>query len=177
MRVTLRLELDAAPDAVWELLHDPRALGAVLAPLLTIEPVAARRLPASWTEGDHRLRVRLLGLVVLGEQRIRFSARRRGDVRIVEDAGGPESGVLGLVSGWRHRMAVSPLPGRRTLYRDRLDFSAGVLTPLVWPGMWLLWRWRARGIRRAARMSASARSTARPSSSAAATEQTTASRG
>jgi hypothetical protein len=43
---------------------------------------------------------------------------------------------------------VSPLPGGRTFYRDRLDISAGPLTPVVWIGTWLLWQYRAMGIRR-----------------------------
>ena len=148
MRVTLRLELDAYPDAVWAILHDPRALAAVVAPLMELEPVGHRRFPPTWTPGDHLVRLRLFGVLPLGDQRIRLSTSRRGDARILEDSGGPVSGVLGLVTGWRHRMAVSPLPGGRTLYRDRLDVSAGVLTPFVWLGLWAIWQYRARGIRR-----------------------------
>lgn len=147
MRVTLRFELDASPDEVWEFLHDPLALGEVVAPLLELEPVGHRRFPPRWTPGDHLVRTRLLGIVPLGDQRIRLSATRRGDARILEDSGGPISGVLGVVTGWRHRMAVSPAPGGGTLYRDRLDISAGILTPLVWVGTWMLWQYRAGRIR------------------------------
>lgn len=148
MRVTLRLELDAYPETVWAMLHDPLALGAVVAPLMELEPVGHRRFPPTWTSGDHLVRLRLFGLLPLGDQRIRLSTSRKGDARILEDSGGPVSGVLGLVTEWRHRMAVSPLPGGRTLYRDRLDVSAGILTPLAWAGLWLLWQFRAVGIRR-----------------------------
>jgi len=148
MRVTLRLELDALPETVWDMLHDPLALGAVVAPLLELEPVGHRRFPPRWTPGDHLVRSRALGLVPIGDQVIRLSTRRVGDARILEDSGGPVSGALAIVTGWRHRMAVSPLPGHRTLYRDRLDVDAGLLTPVVWIGVWALWQWRARGIRR-----------------------------
>lgn len=148
MRVTLRLELDAYPETVWTMLHDPLALAAVVAPLFELEPVGHRRFPPTWTAGDHLVRLRLLGLVALGDQRIRLSTSRKGDARILEDSGAPVSGVLGLITGWRHRMAVSPLPGGRTLYRDRLDVSAGLLTPVVWLGLWALWQYRALGIRR-----------------------------
>lgn len=147
MRVTLRLELDAAPDDVWELLHDPLALAEVVAPLLRIEPVGHRRFPPRWTTSDHVVRTRLLGVATLGDQRIRLSASRRGDARILEDSGGPVSGLLGVVTSWRHRMAVSPAPGGGTLYRDRLDLSAGALTPFVWIGTWALWQYRAARIR------------------------------
>lgn len=148
MRVTLRLELDAYPETVWAMLHDPLALAAVVDPLLELEPVGHRRFPPTWTPGDHLVRLRLLGLIPLGDQRIRLSMSRKGDARILEDSGGPVSGVLGLVTGWRHRMAVSPLPGGRTLYRDRLDVSAGILTPVAWITLWVLWQVRAIGIRR-----------------------------
>jgi hypothetical protein len=147
MRVTLRFEIDATPDAVWEMLHDPRALRDVVTPLLELAPVGHPRFPPRWTAGDHLVRLRLLGLVPLGDQRIRLSTSRRGDARILEDSGGPVSGLLGIVTGWRHRMAVSPAPGGRTLYRDRLDISAGPLTPFVWLGTWALWQFRARRIR------------------------------
>lgn len=148
MRVLLRFEIDAYPDEVWAMLHDPLALGQVVAPLLTVEPVGHRRFPPTWTLGDHLVRLRLFGLVPVGHQRIRLSVSRRGGARILEDSGGPISGALGILTGWRHRMAVSPLPDGRTLYRDRLDISAGWLTPVVWLGTWALWQYRAIGIRR-----------------------------
>ncbi len=148
MRVVLRFELDAYPDEVWAMLHDPLALGEVVAPLIEMEPVGHRRFPPTWSSGDHLVRLRLLGVVAIGDQRIRLSTSRRGDARILEDSGGPVSGALGLVRGWRHRMAVSPLPGGRTLYRDRLDLSAGLLTPVAWIAVWALWQYRAIGIRR-----------------------------
>ena len=37
------------------------------------------------------------------------------------------------------------MPGT-TLLRDRLEISAGALTPLVWPAMWAFWQWRAHGL-------------------------------
>ena len=40
-------------------------------------------------------------------------------------------------------MAVTRTEGDRTLYRDRLDISAGLLTPIVWLGAWAFWQWRA----------------------------------
>jgi hypothetical protein len=150
MRVVLQLDLDAYPNDVWEMLHDPVALGEIVAPLLELEPVGHRRFPPRWNSGDHFVRLRLLGLLAIGDQRIRLTESRRADARILEDSGGPISGAIGLVSTWRHRMAVSPLPGGRTFYRDRLDISAGVLTPLVWFAAWLLWQYRAVGIRRVA---------------------------
>jgi hypothetical protein len=148
MRVQLRFEIDAYPDEVWAMLHDPLALGQVVAPLLTVDPVGHRRFPPTWTPGDHLVRLRLFGILTVGDQKIRLSMSRRAGARILEDSGGPVSGPLNIVTSWRHRMAVAPAAGGRTLYRDRLDISAGVLTPFVWLGSWVLWQYRAAGIRR-----------------------------
>ena len=144
MRVQLKLVLDAPPDAVWAALRSPSVLAEVAYPFFTFEPLSPRGLPREWTEGEHPVAASVLwGVIPAGEQVIDISYRERGDVRIVEDSGGPVSGVLAVVTGWRHRMAVSPAPDGRTLYRDRLDISAGLLTPLVWIGAWAFWQWRA----------------------------------
>jgi hypothetical protein len=93
----------------------------------------------------------LCGIIDAGTQNIELRFRRRGEVRIFEDHGGPISGPLAIVRRWRHRMAVSagPIPGT-TLLRDRLEFSAGPLTAVIWIGFWLFWQWRARGLLRLA---------------------------
>jgi hypothetical protein len=143
MRVQLKLVLDAPPDAVWAALRSPAVLAEVAHPFFAFDPLSPRGLPRVWTEGEHPVAASVLwGTIPVGEQVIDISFRERGDVRIVEDAGGPVSGVLAVVTGWRHRMAVSAGPGGRTLYRDRLDISAGALTPVVWIGAWLFWQWR-----------------------------------
>jgi hypothetical protein len=147
MRVVLKFEIDAYPDEVWARLHEPAAFQSVAAPLLEFEPVGHRRFPPTWTTGDHLVRARLFGIVPVGDQVIRVSDSRRGAARIVEDSGGPVSGALAIIDGWRHRMAVSPLPDGRTLFRDRLDISAGILTPAVWFGTWLFWQYRGQRIR------------------------------
>jgi hypothetical protein len=143
MRVQLKLVLDAPPDAVWAALRSPAVLAEVAHPFFAFDPLSPRGLPRVWTEGEHPVAASVLwGTIPVGEQVIDISFRERGNVRIVEDAGGPVSGVLAVVTGWRHRMAVSAGPGGRTLYRDRLDISAGALTPVVWIGAWLFWQWR-----------------------------------
>lgn len=149
MRVQLRLELDSAPDRVWDALRSPRSLAAVYAPLLELVPLEPAVFPERWPEGEARVALStLLGIVPLGQQRIVISYAERGGTRILEDSGRPETGPLSVVTRWRHRMAVVPLPGGRSLYLDRLDVSAGLLTPVVWIGMWAMWQWRGVRMRR-----------------------------
>lgn len=150
----LRLELDCPPDAAWDAVRSPRVLAEVYGPLVDLVPLDPPVFPEQWGEGGGEVRVALsaiLGLVPLGEQRIRLSFSERGDARVLEDSGAPVSGPLSLVTRWRHRMAVAPAPGGRTLYRDRLDVGAGLATPVVWAALWVLWQWRGVRLRRLAR--------------------------
>ena len=68
----------------------------------------------------------------------------------MRDFGGGISGPLALVTRWRHSMAIAPTPDGRTLYRDQLEFSAGLLTLPMWLVYWVFWQWRGFGMKRLA---------------------------
>ena len=154
MRVLLKLVLDCPPDAAWHALRDPAVFRAVSAPFTTFTADPGG-FPTEWSEGEHRVRAKAFGLFPIGEQSIRLTFQERsdfldaGDVRIVRDDGEGLSGMLSLVTHWRHSMAVAPL-GTRTLYRDQLEISAGPLTLPLWLFYWAFWQWRAVQLRRLA---------------------------
>lgn len=148
----LKLMLDCPVDAAWRAIRDPRVFAAVSAPLTVFRSNEAHGFPDSWPPGPHRVAVRAFGAIPIGEQVIDISfPQRDDDVRMMRDLGGATAGPLTVVTRWEHTMAVSPAPGGRTLYRDRLVFEAGALTPLLWPVFWAFWQWRAAGLRRLAR--------------------------
>lgn len=152
MHVHLKLVLACPPDAAWRAIRSPSVFADVSYPLLEFEPLGDDGFPEEWSEGSHPVRARALFSVIdPGTQDIDITYSARGAVRILEDDGGPLSGPLAIVTRWRHRMAVSagPTPGT-TLYRDRLEFSAGLLTPIVWAGLWLFWQWRGHALTRLA---------------------------
>lgn len=152
VRVQLKQVLDCSADEAWELIRSPRGLSDVSWPLAEFEPAGDAGFPDRWPEGEHTAKVRgFFGLVPMGEQIIAVRYAERHGARILEDGGRPVSGPLAVITSWRHRMAVAPTEGGRTLYRDRLDVSAGALTPVVWLGLWAFWQWRAAGLRRLAR--------------------------
>jgi hypothetical protein len=152
MRILLKLVLDCPPDAAWRAIRDPQVFAAVSAPLVRFSSQERDGFPANWAEGAHPVSVSAFGIVPMGEQVIDISFPVRDDgVRMMRDAGGAISGPLALVTRWDHRMAVSALPDGRTLYRDKLEYSAGPATMLLWPVYWAFWQWRARGLVRLAR--------------------------
>jgi hypothetical protein len=157
MHVHLKLVLACPPDAVWRALRSPIVFAEVSSPQVQFEPVNGAAFPDEWSEGPHPVRARaVFGTVDVGTQNIdltfrRVRSRTGGEIRIFEDHGGPLTAPLAVITRWRHRMAVSPGPtANTTLLRDRLEISAGLLTPLVWLAMWAFWQWRARGLVRLA---------------------------
>ncbi|GAA1687927.1 hypothetical protein GCM10009792_04660 [Microcella alkalica] len=155
MHVTLDLVLDCAPDAAWEAVHSPAVFRAVSGPWTRVESLEPGGFPERWPGGEHRVRLKLLGVVPMGVQVIRLSDESLvlsdgSTERIVHDAGGSVSGPMRVVRSWHHRMAISTAPAGRTLFRDRLDVGAGILTPVVMVGFWVFWQLRARQLTRLA---------------------------
>jgi hypothetical protein len=143
MHVQLKLVLDCPPDAAWNALRSPAVFSDVSFPLVEFETLDGAAFPEIWEECSHSVAARaLFGLVAAGTQNIDLTFRRRGSWRIFEDHGGPLSGPLTVITRWRHRMAVAVTADGRTLFRDRLELSAGLLTPVVWIGFWAFWQWR-----------------------------------
>mgnify|MGYP003528313801 FL=1 len=151
MRILLKFDLDCSADAAWEMLTDPRALQQLYSPVMSVTPLEPGGFPAKLGEGRHEIAVRAFGLLPMGTQFITITfPKRKGGVRMLRDSGPTMSGLLGLITTWEHSMAVSSLPDGRTRYRDQLRFSAGILTPVIWPILWGVWQWRAWRIQRLA---------------------------
>ncbi|MGN6274100.1 MAG: hypothetical protein ACTHMQ_13535 [Protaetiibacter sp.] len=147
MRVQLSFTVACDADMAWSIITSPEAAARAYAPLMAMTPEG--ELPERWRDGDEAIvQLRAAGALSLGRQRIAIRTRRRGATRILEDAGGPLTGPLAIVDSWRHRMAVTPLTSGGTLYRDRLDVTAGLATPLVWFALWMVWQARGLRIRR-----------------------------
>lgn len=121
-------------------------------PLLTFESLEKDGFPQTWSPGIHPVKAKAFGRLNLGEQLIDLSyPRRRDGVRMEVDSGGALNGAMSVITRWQHSMAVSPTGDGRTLYRDQLKFSAGLLTIVMWPVLWTFWQWRGRRIRQLSR--------------------------
>ncbi|HEY1530436.1 MAG TPA: hypothetical protein VGF80_06435 [Galbitalea sp.] len=148
MRILLKFVLDCPPDAAWWALRSPAVFRAVGRPLVTFQSLEEGGFPEVWSPGIHPVRARAFGRIPMGEQIIELSyPRRRDGVRMEVDSGGALNGAMSVINKWHHSMAVSATPDGRTLFRDRLIFSAGPLTIPLWPVLWVFWQWRAKRIR------------------------------
>lgn len=151
MRVLLKLELDCAPDDAWRAIRSPQVFQEVSAPLSTFTSLEIGGFPELWQAGEHPVRMSAAGLFPVGQQVIDVSfPDAPAGVRVMRDSGRGLSGPLALVTQWEHSMAISAAPDGKTLYRDQLIFSAGILTPLLWPLYWAFWQWRGAALRRLA---------------------------
>ncbi|MFF2387801.1 hypothetical protein [Agromyces sp. NPDC058104] len=152
MRVLLKLELDCTPDAAWRAIRSPAVLREVVAPWLDFSSLEPGGLPSVWPEGRHRVRALAFRRFPAGEEfvDVSYPGGLPAGVRMLRDGGGALTGPLAAFRRWDHRMAVSPLPGGRTLYRDRLLASAGPWTAAAWYPTWAFWQWRALRLRQLA---------------------------
>ncbi|MFD1714782.1 hypothetical protein ACFSBZ_09895 [Amnibacterium flavum] len=145
MRVLLKLILDCEPEAAWRAIQSPTVFREASLPLLTFRSLEPNGFPNRWEEGAHPIRMSIAG-VPLGSQTIgiEFPERRHEGVQILRDNGAGLTGLNTVFDKWDHRMAIAADPAGtgKTLYRDRLSFSAGPLTLAVWPSMWALWQLR-----------------------------------
>ncbi|WP_448005923.1 hypothetical protein [Agromyces bauzanensis] len=152
MRVLLKLTLDCTPDAAWRALRSPAVLREVVAPWLDFSSLEDGGLPTVWPEGRHRVRALAFRRFPAGEELVDVSypGGLPMGVRMLRDAGGALTGPLAVFDRWDHRMAVSPLPDGRTLYRDQLLAHAGALDVVAWYPTWAFWQWRGMRLRRLA---------------------------
>ena len=153
MRILLKLVIDCDADAAWRALHSPRAVSELYGSLVRLESAETEGLPTRWEPGtDAVVDLSVGGVLPLGRQLIHASDRTvrdsRGEVRVFRDSGMPLTGPLAALDVWDHQLAVAPAPDdpSRTLWRERLTI-AGRVAPLLWPGLWAAWQWRALRIR------------------------------
>lgn len=149
MRVVISTELAAPPGETWDLVSTPAAMRHVSWPLTVFTPLDPPAWPQRWRPGDHRVRLRALGVIPIGEQTISISIPLHdpdtGRYQLRDNGSGQ------LVRTWDHLITVQPADlsrPHRTRYTDQIDVDAGVLTVPVFLWAHLLYRWRQRRWRR-----------------------------
>ncbi|MBV7265532.1 hypothetical protein [Erythrobacter ani] len=127
--VELTTYIDASSDEVLRRVMTPRLLDHVASPMLTFDYPAAFERGGDWPMGEHRVRMKLFGVVPIGWQIIGIEIPESpdADTHILRDNGyGP------LITRWDHWIVIRPDPsGEGTRYTDRVHIAAGLLTPII----------------------------------------------
>lgn len=138
MKVDLATVLPCNVEDATAHIMSTRLLQYVAHPLVSFSPVTGTRFPATWTEGTHWVRVKLLGFLPLGRQAIVISTPPLPGGFAVRD-----SGHSALIPVWDHLITIEPHQSG-VLYRDQVEVSARVLTPLIWMFAQIFYRHRQR---------------------------------
>ncbi|MDQ8047367.1 hypothetical protein SAMN05660766_2907 [Curtobacterium sp. 314Chir4.1] len=152
MHVGLRIILDAPVEAVRDALLSPAVMVAVTKPFLVYRSRDPQGFPVRWAPGQpHPITASAFGLVPSGDTHVDIDLYEVEGVPVQRDNGGGTSGLFGRMT-MQHRMAVRPTPDGRTMLVDRLTYRMrpSVLGLLLWPGMWVIWQWRALRMRQLA---------------------------
>lgn len=149
--VSARLAIDI--DSAWEMLHTPAIFRHVSSPFTVFRDDPKHPLPERFTpDTNYTVRVRAGGVIPMGTQIIRLEdSVESWAKRETIDVGHGVSGLLALFRNWRHRMSVEALADGSTQFRDQLTVNASWLTPVMWLGFGVFWRWRALRLRRLAK--------------------------
>lgn len=127
MIVQLETTLPASPMECEAAVMTPALLCRVAAPLIRFEPVAPGGWPQRWVPGPFKVRMKLFGLLPLGEQTIDISLPPATQGRFVLR----DNGHSALIPRWDHHITIEAA-GNGTRYTDRVEIEAGWRTPFAW---------------------------------------------
>jgi len=117
----------------------PRLLVHVARPIVTFVPVSPPVFPSRWEEKEYVVALRLFGVVPFGQQTIALSIPRQSDICLELR----DNGHSALIRQWDHLISIQGAD-KGTMYTDRVDVSAGLLTPFIWAFGWIFYRHRQR---------------------------------
>ncbi len=144
MHVDVSTYLPCRPEEAVRHITTTRLLLHVAAPLIKMRPIRPKELPETWSEGTYWVHTYLYGFIPFGKQAMVVSFPECREAFCVRD-----NGHGSFMRKWDHLVTVEP-SGDGTLYRDRFEVEAGLLTPLVWGFAQVFYRHRQRRWRKLA---------------------------
>lgn len=153
MRITASTTLPVDIDTAWEMLHTPAVFKSVSSPFTIFRENPGHPLPHRFLpDTDYTVKVFAGGIIPLGTQIIRLEdSVESPDRRHTTDVGYGMSGMLGMLSNWRHQMSLKAIANGQTRFNDQLTVNASWQTPLLWVAFSVFWRWRAMRLRQIAK--------------------------
>lgn len=140
--IHLKTRLAASPDHVWSLTQRSGLLRHVAGPIVRFRAIDPPDWPEQWAPGRYKAAMYVFGFIPVGSQEIVIShgephPRAPAGARTLRDKGSGD-----LMKTWDHWIFITELGPRDTLYEDRVEVSAGLLTPGAIVFAWLFYAWR-----------------------------------
>ena len=132
MRIRIPTKLNCSPLIAWNAVIQSEMLQYVSKPLLTFRPTTPHELPLVWGESDYAVKVKLFGIFPLGTQIISVSFPKIDTTSGKREFQLRDSGRNRLFSKWDHIITIKEATSGLTRYSDRIEFRAGLLTPIIW---------------------------------------------
>jgi Protein of unknown function (DUF3703) len=130
MKVSRSTKIDLAPGVVWSEVQTARLLVHIAWPVVRFIPVGSEPLDQFKPGGRYQVKLRLLGILPFGTQRIVTS------VHPPESGEWPkrlrDNGYSALIKKWDHWITIAPDGKGGTRYSDDVEILAGIMTPLIW---------------------------------------------
>jgi hypothetical protein len=127
--VELTTTIPASSETVWHHVQTPRLLDHIAAPLIRFGYPDTVDRGGTWPVGEHRMSMRLMGILPMGWQIIGIELPESPDADTILLR---DNGYSPLIKRWDHWIAIRPDPeSDGTLYTDRVHIDAGLLTPLI----------------------------------------------
>ena len=116
--------LGASADAVWAAVKTPSAFRRVTRGLLTMPAIRTRN--DSWQSGETVVGwVFLFGFIPFSRHHLCIASINEKTRTLSSQEKG------GLIRKWNHDIVVTPVNESQCEYLDRIEISAGLLTPLI----------------------------------------------
>ncbi len=140
MKFTTSINFNVPIEKVFEALKNPAIMQRVAWPLVVFKPVKPVIWPAKWEEGKiYKINMYLLGFLPMGWQELKITTQQDPAQNIFALY---DSGPGWAVKWWNHKVELTKVSEIVTNYKEELNLTAGLLTPVIWLGMKVLFKWR-----------------------------------
>lgn len=140
VKFTTQQKLNWEVDKVFAALLDPGMMQRVACPLVLFQAKEPKRFPARWLEGEtYKMNMYLFGFLPLGWQQLTITAEKDQTNQVYKLI---DAGPGWAVKYWQHQVVVKPTEGNKTFYDETLELQVGLLKPIIYLGMKLLFWWR-----------------------------------
>jgi hypothetical protein len=125
-------------EYVFDALNEPLMMQKIASPLVIFKAVKPSVFPYRWQNGGkYRMNMYFFGVLPLGWQELSIESIRSDAGAVFTDIG---PGFV--VKQWNHKVILSNDGDLYTRYDETLELTVGLMAPLIWLGMTVLFAWR-----------------------------------